>query len=103
MQCDVMRCDPLEVIFQHVASVVAPPRPLSASIHPRVSIERAGLHQQCCAIYFAPGGAEVPIRGAEPCGQKSGLGPEGVRGTMRHNGGGPGSDWRQSSDSGLGH
>ena len=83
--------------------MVAPPRPLSGSIHPRVSIERAGLHQQWCAIYFAPGGAEVPIRGAEPCGQKSGLGPEGVRGTMRHNGGGPGSDWRQSSDSGVGH
>ena len=32
------------------------------------------------AVYFAP--AEVPIRGAEPCGQKSGLGPEGVRVTM---------------------
>lgn len=58
-----------------------------------------------CTRYFAPGweGVETPIRGAEPCAQKSGLGPEGVRDTMRHNGGGPGSDWRQSSDSGLGH
>ena len=69
-----------------------------------MSIERAGLHHS--TIYFAPGwcrGPEVPIRGAEPCGQKSGLGPEGARDTAAHNGGGPGSDWRQSLDTEVGH
>ena len=63
MQCDVMRCGPLEVIFQHVASVVAPPPPLSASIHPRVSIERAGLRHSWYSSIFCTGrGADKRCR-----------------------------------------
>ena len=100
MQCDAMRCGPLEVIFQHIASMVGD------LFHcPGLFTRECLLREQDCVPtrYFAAGWLEAPIRGAEPCGQKSGLGPEGARDTVAHNGGGPGSDWRQSLDTEVGH
>ena len=100
-----MRCGPLEVIFQHVASAVARPLVIvrlysPASVYWESRI--APLREQCTR-YFAPagwrGGRGTDKRCRTVPGTKVRVRSGGS--ALAHcvnNGGGPGSDWRQSSD-----